>query len=133
MRLLGTRDSTEHVSEPLPPDLYRLRTLQTYLRLQLDAVNTHIEQLEQVRRTKEQHARRSTRQREEAPSTAVPDDGLRWWRFAPDRSGRGGGTLHRGDCHSGAGALLSLAEARAILAEGARPCQNCRPEDRLRQ
>ncbi|MEU1630449.1 DUF6233 domain-containing protein [Streptomyces sp. NPDC020096] len=49
----------------------------------------------------------------------------------PNRSGEAGGTLHRGDCAVG-GSLLSLSEAPLILDEGARPCERCAPQDRLR-
>lgn len=117
----------------LPPDLPRLRTLQTYLGLQLQQVNARIEDLEKTARTPDASPSPPPAKSgpEAAQGAALAE--LRWWRFVPNR-GTPGGVLHRGDCHlASGGALLNLTEARLILDEGARPCDGCCPEVRLAQ
>jgi Family of unknown function (DUF6233) len=116
----------EHMSD-LPPDLSRLRTLQTYLQLQLADVAAAIEAAERGGGGVEQPG---------APAGSAPagDGELRWWRLVPGRPGHPGGTLHRGDCAQPGGALLSLVEARLALdEEGVRPCSRCNPQDRVRR
>lgn len=94
----------------LPPDLPRLQILETYLRMQLDAVRARIAHLQQPR-----------------PEGWVlqimrtnPDKPLSW--------------LHRADCFAAQGATLSRSEALIALDEpGVHSCDACRPEEGLRQ
>ncbi|MFV8127557.1 DUF6233 domain-containing protein [Streptomyces syringium] len=95
----------------LPPDLPRLRTLETYLDLQLQA----------VRKALAQHT----------PSAAPSDDTwvLQHVRGAPDRPLN---WLHHSTCHLAKGARLSRREAEIALAEpGVQPCGACKPDGRL--
>ncbi len=110
----------------LPPDLNRLQVLRTYLRLQLEAVDTRIREIERT----PDAARGAASVRPARGQEAAKE--LRWWRFVHAGAGSVGGTLHRGDCrHAAGGALLTLTQARLILEEGARPCEQCAPETRL--
>ena len=120
----------------LPPDLNRLQVLRTYLRLQLEAVDARIRQVE---RTGDARPRPTGRAATPARPARPPRDpeappDLKWWRFVHAGPGTVGGTLHRGDCRQATGGtLLALPEAKLILDEGARPCRQCAPEARLRQ
>ncbi|WP_269858198.1 DUF6233 domain-containing protein [Streptomyces sp. RPT161] len=110
----------------LPPDLNRLQVLRTYLRLQLEAVDARIREIERA-----PGAARGVASGHPVHGKEAANE-LKWWRFAPDGAGNVGGTLHRGDCrHAVGGALLTLTQARLILEEGARPCRQCGPEARL--
>lgn len=116
----------------LPPDLNRLQVLRTYLRLQLEAVDARIRQIERAPNGTRPTARGAAPARPARGQEAATE--LRWWRFVHAGPGNVGGTLHRGDCRDAAGgALLTLTEAKLILEEGARPCQQCAPEARLQE
>lgn len=93
---------------PLPPDLDRLRTLRTYLAIQLSAVDAAIAELD-------------------------PPDG---WRLQPRRTPAGQprrAVLHRGDCWIRDGKPLSRAEAKIALddSEVVEACGACYPEKAL--
>ncbi|MEU3136351.1 DUF6233 domain-containing protein [Streptomyces sp. NPDC006854] len=94
----------------LPPDLERLRTLETWLVLSLGRVREQIAVLE----------------RPSGPAR-TPD-----WGIAD--AGTGVGTpsaeVHRGDCWAQGRALrpVSAERARAELASGVRACAVCRPD-----
>jgi len=91
----------------LPPDLPRLQTLETYLRLQLVAVRAAIAQLQQQ---PEGYTLQVMRTR--------PDTPLSW--------------LHRAGCPTGGGPELSRSEALIALGEpGVQPCDGCRPDREL--
>lgn len=93
----------------LPPDLPRLRTLETYLRMQLSAVRARINQLQQPQ--PEGYRLQTMRTR--------PDTPLSW--------------LHRAGCPTGGGHRLSRSEALIALDEpNVRPCDGCRPDQELR-
>ncbi|GAA1924188.1 DUF6233 domain-containing protein [Streptantibioticus ferralitis] len=117
----------------LPPDLPRLQVLRTYLRLQLEAVDVRISEIERAA---------SSQTRPTAGGTTPPHptrgqeavNELKWWRFVHAGPGKVGGTLHRGDCrHAAGGALLPLSQAKLMLEEGASPCQQCTPQTRLQE
>lgn len=95
----------------LPPDLPRLRTLETYLELQLRQVREAIGRLEQP-----QAPQAEGWVLQHIPSTR--DQPINW--------------LHRADCHLAKGARLNRREAALALAEpGVRPCDACHPEQGL--
>lgn len=102
----------------LPPDLPRLHTLETYLQLQLQAVRSRIAEIETAAPT--------------TPATLPAEATPGWWRLQPNRAGRGGGILHRGDCPHAGGARLSRAEALIALSEpGVEMCEQCQPQKAL--
>ncbi|MBB4893579.1 hypothetical protein FHS39_002610 [Streptomyces olivoverticillatus] len=94
----------------LPPDLPRLRTLETYLELQLQRVRDAIEGLEPTK--EETKAEGWVLQHIPSPR----DKPLSW--------------LHTSTCIlAKGGARLTRREARLALAEaGVRPCETCHPE-----
>lgn len=96
--------------DPLPPDLGRLRVLETYLAMQLQQVRDRIARLEQ-------------------PQQAAG------WRLAHRRAPAGQqrpGVLHRADCWMQGGKPLSRREAELALEEPAvEPCDVCHPEQEL--
>lgn len=99
----------------LPPDLPRLRTLETYLALQLDHVRARITELEQSAA----HTR---------PLPPPPD-----WLLEMEINGRHPLALHTGDCHM-AGKRprpLNRDQAMRALVEGVEPCGMCRPDTAL--
>jgi hypothetical protein len=117
----------------LPPDLDRLRTLETYLRLQLDAVRAAIHRAEQDAPPVGDRSPRALAAAErQRRADAVPsDDSIRWWKLAPGRPA----TLHRGDCTTaGTGPTITRSMARAALtderdgAATAVACGHCRPD-----
>jgi hypothetical protein len=116
--MAGGTDSRrlEHVSE-LPPDLPRLRTLETYLRLQLARVEQQIRHLED-------QARAST------PSPA-PDRPA--WLAEYDISAQHRlFQIHVGDCRMAGHRVKPIDEAaarRGCVEAGA--CQFCRPDTAL--
>lgn len=121
----------------LPPDLGRLRTLETYLQLQLDAVRAAIRRAEQEappvgdRSPRAQAAAERQRRADAVPA----DDSVRWWKVAPGHPA----TLHRGDCTAaGAGPTITRSMAIAALTDEhdgqptAVACGRCRPDLGLR-
>ncbi|MFE3484847.1 DUF6233 domain-containing protein [Streptomyces griseus] len=101
----------------LPPDLDRLRTLETWLTLTLDRVRQQIKDVEQ-------------RDRPQAPAPQptpprrprTPDWGLLYLGGTPE--------IHRGDCWATGRTLqpITAERARSELADGARACDICRPD-----
>lgn len=101
----------------LPPDLPRLRTLETWLRYTLARVEQQIAHLEQ-----QQHINRTITPPEPPP-----------WLAEYDISGqRRVVQIHRGDCAMTGPRTkkISEREARAGILE-ARACQFCRPDTAL--
>ncbi|MFD8384310.1 DUF6233 domain-containing protein [Streptomyces sp. NPDC059679] len=97
----------------LPPDLPRLRTLETWLNLQLKAVRARIAALE-----------------------GPPSAGRRvgWWvtwaRTPPGTPRRG--TLHQAGCWSPGEPTMGREEAVAMLEqEGVESCPACKPHEAL--
>ena len=103
----------------LPPDLPRLRTLETWLVLTLERVRRQIEDAE--RRERE-------RQRGIAARPPEPE-----WRL---EGGRHPGPLfvHVGSCWDGRKRSRGITreQARRALAEGVRACPQCNPDAELR-
>ncbi|MFE6727746.1 DUF6233 domain-containing protein [Streptomyces californicus] len=114
----------------LPPDLERLRVLETWLLLSLDRVR---EQIAAVEREARQH-------RAPAPPAGPPPAGLPpagspgpptpAWGIADAGIGIPAPEVHRGDCWARSAALrpVSAEEARTALAEGVQACEVCRPD-----
>ncbi|MFQ6148679.1 DUF6233 domain-containing protein [Streptomyces seoulensis] len=103
-----------------PPDLPRLRTLQTWLRYSLARVQQEIAAKER---------REQERQRGIAARPPVPDwvleRGLN--RASPPVS------VHTGDCRMSGKRVEAIdqAAARRALAEGVTACTHCRPDRKL--
>ncbi|MFI8769404.1 DUF6233 domain-containing protein [Streptomyces sp. NPDC053792] len=104
----------------LPPDLPRLRTLETWLTVSLDRVRARIAEVE----TREA-ALRPVRQRAEGPGWVLS--------YLRERGRRAPDSVHIGDCRMAGKNTdpLTRDEARRALAEGMRACAICRPDSDL--
>lgn len=119
--MAGGTDSRrlEHVSD-LPPDLPRLRTLETWLRLQLDLVRgaiTAAERREQERLRGEEHR------------PPVPD----WTLETGIGNGHAPVYVHVGGCHMAGKRQRPVARDQALraLVDGVEACGHCRPDTEL--
>ncbi|MCX5202507.1 DUF6233 domain-containing protein [Streptomyces sp. NBC_00237] len=103
----------------LPPDLLRLRTLETWHVMQLERIRTAIHRAEE--------AELSRRREDELLREPPPE-----WLAEPSPHG-GPGAIHRGDCglHGGRVKGIGIDAARRAIAEGAEPCPACRPDTAL--
>ncbi|MER5813879.1 DUF6233 domain-containing protein [Streptomyces californicus] len=109
----------------LPPDIERLRVLETWLDLSLCRVREQIAAIEH--------------QQPPAPRAAPPPPAGKTgppapaWGIADAGIGIPASELHRGDCWARGGDLrpISAEEARAALAEGVQACEVCRPDTML--
>ncbi|MEU4175157.1 DUF6233 domain-containing protein [Streptomyces sp. NPDC026589] len=111
----------------LPPDLERLRTLETWLVLSLDRVREQIAAVE--RSAQPQRAARPPAAARPGPRrTPTPE-----WGISAVGIGAPVAEIHRGDCFAGGRALrpVSGERARAELAEGVQACAVCRPDNVL--
>ncbi|MEU4181020.1 DUF6233 domain-containing protein [Streptomyces sp. NPDC026589] len=112
----------------LPPDLDRLRTLETWLVLSLERVREQIAAVE--RPAQPQRARwPSAAARCAGPHrTPMPD-----WGISSVGIGRPVVEVHRGDCFTGGEMMqpISAERARAELADGVQACGVCRPDNVL--
>lgn len=101
----------------LPPDLLRLRTLETWTALQLDRIREAIREAEIV-----EAAERRLR---DAVPPPVPD-----WEAEVSAMGS---TVHVGGCalHGGRVKAVGIDQARRLLVEGAEACPACRPDTAL--
>ncbi|MFH8867201.1 DUF6233 domain-containing protein [Streptomyces griseus] len=101
----------------LPPDLDRLRTLETWLTLTLDRVRQQIKDVEQQDRPQAPAPQPTPPRR---PRT--PDWGLLYLGGTPE--------IHRGDCWATGRTLqpITTERARSELADGAKACDICRPD-----
>ncbi|MEU6628449.1 DUF6233 domain-containing protein [Streptomyces parvus] len=113
------------MDDDLPPDLGRLRTLETWADLYLTRIRKRIAAVER---------QQAQPQRPPAPTTP-PAAGPRRartpdWGLAEAGIGVPTTEIHRGDCWARAKALLPVTaeRARAELASGAQACQVCRPD-----
>ena len=103
----------------LPPDLPRLRTLETWLAHTLDRVRQQIAAAEQ---------REAERQRGIAARPPRPD-----W-LIQNGIGEGGPVcIHAGDCHMAGKRIRGISREQALrsLAEGVDACPHCRPDSML--
>ncbi|MFI6143384.1 DUF6233 domain-containing protein [Streptomyces griseus] len=108
----------------LPPDLDRLRTLETWLALSLKRVREEIAAVERpvepwLAPRKPAAARAAVPRREPTPDWGISSAGI----------GRSVAEVRRGDCFAG-GVMqpLSAERARAELADGVQVCGVCRPD-----
>ncbi|WP_030663801.1 DUF6233 domain-containing protein [Streptomyces rimosus] len=102
----------------LPPDLPRLRTLETWLRLQLTAVRARIQFLEQQERDRP------------APVRPPRPD----WLLETERLGGRNGRpvrVHVGGCGQARGRAISREQAVDALGQGVEACYGCRPDTEL--
>ncbi|MFD8710914.1 DUF6233 domain-containing protein [Streptomyces anulatus] len=106
----------------LPPDLDRLRTLETWLALSLDRVREQITAVEHQGQPQHPPAPLppAVPQGPPPPAWGIGDAGI--GIPAPE--------VHRGDCWARGKNLrpISAERARAELAEGVQPCEVCRPD-----
>ncbi|MFJ9195450.1 DUF6233 domain-containing protein [Streptomyces globisporus] len=117
------------MDDDLPPDLPRLRTLETWAATYLTRIRARISAVERHQQAQPQQAPVPTAK--PAPPAAgpgrarTPDWGL-------TEAGIGAPTteVHRGDCWARGRSLVpvSAERARAELADGAQPCAVCRPD-----
>lgn len=103
----------------LPPDLPRLRTLETWLNHSLQRVRAAITTAEQ-REAEQQHGQK-TRPPE-------PD-----WLIEVGLNGRAAVYVHRGDCHMAGKRSRPASHDQAIqaLTAGVDACTHCRPDTAL--
>ncbi|MFE1246988.1 DUF6233 domain-containing protein [Streptomyces sp. NPDC058735] len=104
----------------LPPDLLRLRTLETFLGLLLAEVRQAIARAEQ-RQAEQRHGEK---RRPSAPDWLL-EQGLN--RDAPPVQVHTGGCWNRGKRSRG----VSRAEALRALTDGVKACGACRPDSAL--
>ncbi|MEU0200950.1 MULTISPECIES: DUF6233 domain-containing protein [unclassified Streptomyces] len=104
----------------LPPDLPRLRTLETWLQLTLDEVRRAIKAAE----AREQEQQRGIKARPPAPDWLI-EQGLN--RDAPPVQVHVGGCWNAGKRTRG----IRRDEALRALADGVRACGACRPDSEL--
>ncbi|WP_030800035.1 DUF6233 domain-containing protein [Streptomyces sp. NRRL F-3273] len=109
----------------LPPDLERLRVLETWLLLSLDRVREQIAAVE----------RETCPHRAPAPPAGPrpagpPGPPTPAWGIADAGLGIPAPEVHRGDCWARGATLrpVSAEEARTALAEGVQACEVCRPD-----
>ena len=109
----------EHVND-LPPDLPRLRTLETWLALQLQAVRTAITAAE----TRERERQRGLTMRPPPPDWLIEAS---IGRDAPPVY------VHVGGCHMAGKRSKGVARDVALraLTEGVDACPHCRPDSEL--
>ncbi|MYR58286.1 hypothetical protein GTY54_19295 [Streptomyces sp. SID625] len=104
----------------LPPDLPRLRTLETWLALQLDQVRQHISAVEQ----REQERQRGLDARPPAPD---------WIIEHSIGAVRKPIAVHVGGCHMTGARTKGIDRETALraLVEGVDACPHCRPDTEL--
>ena len=105
--------------QDLPPDLPRLRTLETWLNHTLDRVRQQIAAVEQ---------REAERQRGIAARPPAPD-----WLIEQSLNGRQAVYVHVGGCHMAGKRSRGVERDQALraLAEGVDACTHCRPDSEL--
>lgn len=111
----------EHVSEDLPPDLPRLRTLETWLAYSLHRVQARISEVEQ-------------READMRPRRQLPDGPTWVLSYLRVRGQATEDSVHLGGCKMASHhtrALTREQALRAITAGGIRACEICRPDSEL--
>ncbi|MFF5894119.1 DUF6233 domain-containing protein [Streptomyces globisporus] len=113
----------------LPPDLVRLRTLETWAANYLTRIRARIAAVER------QQAQQQTTPALSAAPPARPAAGpgrarTPDWGLAEAGIGVPTTEIHRGDCWARGRSLVAVSaeRARAELADGAQPCAVCRPD-----
>lgn len=108
----------EHVND-MPPDLPRLRTLETWLVLTLDRVRRQIADAER----RETERQRGSRARPPAPG----------WLLELSLGGRHPVQVHEGHCHMAGKRPRGIDRQEALrrLADGVPACGHCRPDSEL--
>jgi len=116
---VADRTRLEHVND-LPPDLPRLRTLETWLAVSLDRVRQQIAAAEQQEREK---------QRGEERRPPPPD----WVLELGIGVGSPPSEVHAGHCYAIGRRRrpITREQALAALGEGVRACVHCRPDTEL--
>ncbi|MCX4790391.1 MULTISPECIES: DUF6233 domain-containing protein [unclassified Streptomyces] len=109
----------------LPPDLPRLRTLETYLGMLLAEVQQQIATVEQ-RGEQQSKEPRDREQPSKAPRRPPTPD----WGIVDAGAGSPTTEVHRGDCWAAGKKLRPISRERAVaeLADGATACEVCRPD-----
>ncbi|MFB7403329.1 DUF6233 domain-containing protein [Streptomyces rubiginosohelvolus] len=116
------------MDDDLPPDLPRLRTLETWADLFLRRVRARIAAVEQQQKQPHQTlaspAAPTVRPAAGPKRARTPD-----WGLAEAGIGVPTTEIHRGDCWATGKTLqpITAERARAELADGARACDACRP------
>jgi hypothetical protein len=103
----------------LPPDLPRLRTLETWLTYSLAQVRQQIAAIEQ---------REAERRRGEQARPPTPD-----WMIEQGLNGRAAVYVHVGGCHMAGKRSRAASREQALqaLADGVDACTHCRPDSEL--
>lgn len=116
--LLPAQHRLERVSD-LPPDLPRLRTLETWLGLSLQRVRQRIAEVERREAEQEEGARRRP---------PAPD-----WLIERGLQGHHAVYVHVGGCHMAGKRSVPVAreQARQALTAGVDACPHCRPDTAL--
>ncbi|MFD4025747.1 DUF6233 domain-containing protein [Streptomyces sp. NPDC058576] len=116
------------MDDDLPPDLERLRTLETWAVLYLKRVRARIAAVERQQAPPQQTPVPTAAS---APPAAGPRRGRTPdWGIADTGVGTSAAEVHRGDCWARGRSLrpVSAERARAELAGGMRACAVCRPD-----
>ncbi|WP_150130639.1 DUF6233 domain-containing protein [Streptomyces sp. 150FB] len=100
----------------LPPDLPRLRTLETWHATCLKLIQAAITEAE-------------AKQRQAVRETARAAPPAAGWKTEVQRGAPW--RVHHGDCTMGKGRPCTREEARLLLAEGVASCSYCRPDTAL--
>lgn len=108
------------MNDALPPDLPRLRVLETWLGMQLERVRTRITQLER---------QETERQRAQAARPPAPD----WLLETGISANQHPVAVHVGGCHMAGKRSRSITrtEAAHALTSGVEACPHCRPDTEL--
>ncbi|MFD8660245.1 DUF6233 domain-containing protein [Streptomyces globisporus] len=117
------------MDDDLPPDLVRLRTLETWAAHYLTRIR---ERIAAVERQQQAQPRQPPLPTAEPASPAAGPGCARTpdWGLAEAGIGVPTTEIHRGDCWARGRSLVpvSAERARAELADGAQPCVVCRPD-----
>ncbi|MFI0107860.1 DUF6233 domain-containing protein [Streptomyces parvus] len=115
------------MDDDLPPDLPRLRTLETWAAHYLTRIRARIVAVErqQAQQPPAPTAAPSARPAAGPGRARTPD-----WGLAEAGIGVPVTEIHRGDCWARGRSLVAVSaeRARAELADGAQPCGVCRPD-----
>lgn len=105
------------MSDSLPPDLLRLRALETWHAMWLGRIREAIAAAEAVEERAQQQAVRAARTKA-------------GWKIERQRmmGDRTPWRVHHGDCPMGKGRACSRDDARRLLTEGTDACPYCRPD-----